>query len=182
MKIIEIFLASSIKEFTKERMAIRAFCADIEDVLDDYGYAIKLFVCEEFDPSIQAVRTQDKYNEFIRRPCEIFFSIYGKKAGEYTIEEMNVAIDTYNKYQKPVIHIGFVSNVEQYDNENLKAVYKMAIDSAIINEFEYSENSKESLTQLKLAFLTAIKKSEPEIEIEITESEVFVFGERVMVI
>lgn len=182
MKQITIFLASSISEFSKERVALRAFCADLGDILDDYDYDVKLFACEDYDKAIQSTRTQEKYNEFIKMPCDIFFNLYGTKAGKYTIEEMDVALDTYHQNQKPLIHIGFVSNIDKYDDETLHSIYKLAIDSPIVHLFNYEHHTKDSINQLKLALLNAISQAYPLLEVEIKGKEVFVFGQRVLLL
>lgn len=182
MEQITIFLASSIGEFKKERNALRAFCADLSDLLDDYGYDIEMFACETYDQSIQSIRTQEKYNEFIKKPCDIFFNLYGTKAGMYTIEEMNVALDTYSIHHKPNIYVGFVSDIENYQDETLLNIYKLANESPIVHLFDYEHDSSYNITQLKLVLLKAIQAVKPSILIEQKENALYIYNQRIMLL
>lgn len=173
MKTIKIFLASSILEFSEYRLKLVEFISDLENILDEYDIFIDLFVCEDYDASVAHGRTQEKYNDFIRQPCDIFFNLYGKKAGTYTLEELKVAIDCYNKYAVPKIYINLDN--DNLDNENLKNLHEIITQTDFIETFEFN-----SLVKLKLQALNSIKKAEPKIKITLEKDELKVFDLRLM--
>ena len=93
MNNFQIFLASSINEFKEERNEIGDFIRRIQDVLIDYDTKIKLFECEFHDNSIGLGRKQEEYNKEIGK-SQIFLMLIGKRVGQYTLEEYNVAIQS----------------------------------------------------------------------------------------
>lgn len=107
MSSYQIFLASSINEFKQYRNDIGNFIREVNDVLVDYDMRIKLFECEFSDNSIMAVRMQETYNREIPK-SEAFVMLIGKRLGEYTLEEYNVA----TKCKVPKVYVLF-HNVEQ---------------------------------------------------------------------
>ena len=93
MNNFQIFLASSINEFKEERNEIGDFIRRIQDVLIDYDTKIKLFECEFHDNSIGLGRKHEEYNKEIGK-SQIFLMLIGKRVGQYTLEEYNVAIQS----------------------------------------------------------------------------------------
>lgn len=107
MRTIKIFLASSINEFKDERNEIGDLIRRIQDKLIDKNIRIKLFECEFFDNSISNLgRKQNDYNEE-NKTSDIFIMLIGKRLGNYTKEEYEVA----SKSKKPQLNIVF-KNVE----------------------------------------------------------------------
>ena len=87
---INSFLASSINEFKYEREEIGEFYRVLQDALHD-NMDINLFECEFADNSIaKDKRKQEEYNEEIKK-SDIFIVLIGKKVGEFTLEEYEVA-------------------------------------------------------------------------------------------
>ena len=105
MKKIRIFLASSIGELRLERLAVSELIGELNDILIEEGVRIQLFMCEHHDTAIAAQGKQKEYNQFIMQPCDIFLNMYYKKAGEYTVEEFDVALETFRKHNIPRIFI-----------------------------------------------------------------------------
>lgn len=91
MKEIKIFLASSIDEFKNERNELQCFIDDVaEDFRDRYDTDIRVQRCEKVDPRYVKGRSQDEFNELIKN-SEMCIFLFFTKAGEYTIEEFEVA-------------------------------------------------------------------------------------------
>lgn len=105
MKKIKIFLASSIGELHLERLAVSELIGELNDSLIEEGIRIQLFMCEHHDTAIAAQGKQKEYNQFIMQPCDIFLNMYHKKAGEYTLEEFDVALETFRKHKSPRIYV-----------------------------------------------------------------------------
>ena len=103
MKTIKIFLASS-EELKDDRLAFGNLVRQLDDIYKKRGIHIELKVWEEMDPSLQAKRKQDEYNDVIRE-CDIFVALFHRRAGEYTREEFNVALEERIKKNIPQILI-----------------------------------------------------------------------------
>lgn len=109
MKIINIFLASSIDEFKNERNELQCFINDVaEDFRDRYDTDIRVQRCEKVDPRYVKGCSQDEFNELIKN-SEMCIFLFFKKAGEYTIEEFEVARKTFEASEngKPKIYTYF---------------------------------------------------------------------------
>lgn len=101
MKKIKIFLASSIREFEKERIAIGDIVRQIQNRIIDDGIRLDLFMCEFADNSMSNGRMQERYNDELRK-SDIFIMLIGKKAGEFTIEEYEVSKEV-NKIKRYIL-------------------------------------------------------------------------------
>lgn len=161
----QVFLASSINEFKKESNDIGDFIRTINDVLIDYDIRIKLFECEFSDNSIVLGRMQEIYNREIPK-SEAFIMLIGKRLGEYTLEEYNVA----TKCKVPRIYILF-NNVEQE---------KSVIDfQELLNNNEKSihfNNEKEIHFYISKVVEDILKE---QIDIKAQEDKLYINGEYV---
>ena len=90
MNTIKVFLASSIKEFSKERQTLMAFFQTLNNIYHERGVFLEMIICESLSHQMQNVRAQEMYNRAILE-SEYFYVIIGNQAGEYTIEEFNIA-------------------------------------------------------------------------------------------
>lgn len=101
MSDIKIFLASSIVELIHDRDAIGNYIRRVNDALRDHGsdLYVRLFLCEHENAAISALtRKQEEFNQQIRE-ADLFVTLYFNHAGSYTLEELDVAIQS----QKPEI-------------------------------------------------------------------------------
>ena len=89
MKTIKIFLASS-DELADERKRFGNLIRQLDDIFLRQGVHIQLLVWEDMDPSYNNCRKQDEYNAWIRE-SQIFVALFYTRAGQYTIEEVEVA-------------------------------------------------------------------------------------------
>lgn len=105
MEKITVFLASSIGELRMDRLALSEHTGEMNDVLIDQGERIQLFMCEHYDTAIALQGKQNEYNQFIQKPCDLFINLYHTKAGEYTIEEFDVALATQQRFGKPDMYV-----------------------------------------------------------------------------
>lgn len=105
MEKITVFLASSIGELRMDRLALSELTGELNDILIDEGERIQLFMCEHYDTAIALHGKQNEYNEFIQKPCDLFINLYHTKAGEYTIEEFDVALATRQRFGKPAMYV-----------------------------------------------------------------------------
>lgn len=99
---IKIFLASS-DELKMDRYEFGDLIRKLNDIYSKRGVEIKLIKWEDLDASYQGRRTQDTYNEIISK-CDIFMALFYRQAGRFTIEEFNVARDSYDKNSFPKVY------------------------------------------------------------------------------
>lgn len=109
MKEIKIFLASSIDEFKNERNELQCFIDDMaREFRKNYDIDIEVLRCEKVDPRYVKGRSQDEFNELIKN-SEMCIFLFFTKAGEYTVEEFEVARKAFEVSEngKPKIYTCF---------------------------------------------------------------------------
>lgn len=102
-KEIKIFFASS-EELEDDRNAFGNFIRRLGKIYDKRGIKLDLFEWEDFDSAYNNVRKQDEYNDNVRA-SDIFVAAFHKKAGKFTIEEFDVAIDEFKQNQHPKVYV-----------------------------------------------------------------------------
>lgn len=107
MKFIKIFLASSIVEFENERRQLGDFLRSLNDSYVRRGIYLELVLCEDLDNALAMERKQQEYNQQIR-DSQYFYIIFGRRAGEYTIEEFDVALEQFRQKGAPRIYTYFL--------------------------------------------------------------------------
>lgn len=145
MKEVSIFLASSIDEFKYERIDLGDFIRKITDQTIEQDIYLKFSVCEDMSNSVSKVRKQEEYNQEIRK-SDFFYVIFGKKAGGYTVEELDVAVQQFKKTEKPSVYVYtqksndnmIISEKEQAALERIK----IENDSISYREYTHIDNMK----------------------------------------
>ena len=102
MKTIKIFLASS-EELDYDRMAFGNLVRRLDDMYEKRGIRIKLFEWEDYDSAYNDKRKQDEYNEYVKQ-SDIFLALFHKKAGEFTVEEFNIASEEFKEKASPKVY------------------------------------------------------------------------------
>ena len=97
MKNITVFLASS-DELKNDRNSFHSLVASLDEIFEPRGYRIRCRRLEDFSAFSTGSRTQDDFNRIVRA-SDICICMFHRKAGEYTIEEFNQALDEYVKSQ-----------------------------------------------------------------------------------
>ena len=97
MKNITVFLASS-DELKNDRNSFHSLVASLDEIFEPRGYRIRCRRWEDFSAFCTGSCTQDDYNRIVRA-SDICICMFHRKAGEYTIEEFNQALDEYVKNQ-----------------------------------------------------------------------------------
>ena len=102
-KTFKIFLASS-DDLRKERISFGNFIRKLNKIYLGRGMSIDVFEWEDQEAFIDNRRTQDKYNDEIRK-SDLFVALFYKKAGKYTIEEFDVAMEEFGKKGYPKVFV-----------------------------------------------------------------------------
>lgn len=90
MKTIIFFIASS-SELKRERMELVDLMQDLNEVYKEKNFKLKPVLWEYMDSSMRAERKEDEYLEKLRQ-CEICLVLFWRTLGEYTVEELDVAV------------------------------------------------------------------------------------------
>lgn len=118
---INIFLASS-DELINDRNSFQALIANLDDIYEERGIRIKCKRWEEFSAFCTGERTQDQYNQVLRA-SDMCICMFHRKAGKYTVEEFNQALNEYrqnNDHPKTYVYIRALVEGE-IEEEELKA-------------------------------------------------------------
>ena len=102
MKLIKIFLASS-EEMDYDRMVFGNLVRRLNDLYERRGVRLKLFEWEDYDSAFNDQRKQDEYNERVRE-SDVFLALFHKKAGAFTVEEFDVATETFREKASPKVY------------------------------------------------------------------------------
>lgn len=126
MKTIKVFLASS-DELKEEREKFGDLIRKLDDIFIKRGIHVQLLVWEDFDPSYNNCRKQDEYNELIRE-SQIFVALFYTRAGQYTLEEVEVARTENIKRKEPKLMI-YCRNLQPGDIEEKELlVFKQELE------------------------------------------------------
>ena len=120
---INIFLASS-DELINDRNSFQALIASLDDIYEERGIRIKCKRWEDFSAHCTGERTQDDYNKVVRA-SDMCICMFHRKAGKYTIEEFNQALNEYrsnNDHPKTYVYIRALVEGE-VEEEELKAFF-----------------------------------------------------------
>ena len=92
---ITIFLASS-DELMQDRNNIDLFIRKLDDIYSFRGIRIQCMRWEDFFAFCTGTRTQDDYNKVVTK-SDICLCMFHRKAGKYTLEEFNHAMEEYKR-------------------------------------------------------------------------------------
>ena len=115
MKTIKIFLASS-EELEEDRNAFGNLIRRLDEIYEKRGIRIKLFQWEDHDAAYNNRRKQDEYNEYVRS-SDMFLALFYTVAGDFTIEEFDIATEEFRKHASPKIY-AYCKDLQPGQNES----------------------------------------------------------------
>ena len=149
MKRIDVFIASSA-ELKSERMELVDLMQDLNDELETKGVNFKPVLWEYMDSSMRAGRKEDEYLVKLRE-CEICIVLFWRTLGEYTAEELNVAVTEMQAGRLPKkVYVLFKEPADDI-SEELASFKKDIIDNKSLYPISY--NSIQLLRKHVEAFL-----------------------------
>lgn len=149
MKIIKIFLGSSIIEFKDLRNSLSSFIDDLNRRFEkSHDFSLKLFRCD--DGSQNPYITKDGTQCDIDRnviDSDICLFIFGEKLGEFTKGEFDLAFKKYseNGNNFPKIAVYFKKNIRS-DNDVVNFKNSLGKDM----KYYYTEFDKDSIIKLSI--------------------------------
>lgn len=106
MKYIKLFLASSAVEFEQERNELGSYIRMLNDIYAKRGIYFELTIWDNLPDAVAKDRKQEECNQEIR-DSQYFYVLFGRDAGEDTIQEFNVALEQFRKSGAPRIYTYF---------------------------------------------------------------------------
>lgn len=116
MKEIKVFLASS-EELMNERKEIADLILNLNEIYSEKDITIRLIKWEYLGKTYNGVRKQEEYNQAVRS-CDIFLGLFYTKAGEFSVEEFDIAIEQYNKSRQTPMILVFLKDLTPTDIED----------------------------------------------------------------
>lgn len=163
LRIIKIFLASSITELKAERDKLCEYLAgaDIQNMFLQDKVIIQLVRSEDITFGTEGDRPQEILNQRLRE-CDISLFLFKSKAGERTREELEVA-KTLQKNKKHTICV-YCKNVQGEErSEELKSILNR------LDKEGPDWNVFENVGDVKASFLKGLLKYEHKLLVEIGE-------------
>lgn len=176
MKFIKIFLASSIIEFKHEREEFGTFIRRLNNIYAKRDIYFELVVCEDVARELHNRRMQDIYNDEIRE-SRYFYIIVGRKLGERSLEEFDVALDSFVSSGVPKIMTYFY---ELADADNYSDSVKSFMER-LDKDLGHDYNLFSHFDSIKLDFLMSMHQ-DPELgaDISFADGEAALDGVNVM--
>ncbi len=163
-KIIKIFIASSISEFREEREKLGFFISGINNKFIERGIYCKMEFCENEEQAMSgSARKQDDYNALIK-DADAVFVLFFKKAGSYTLEELEFAHKCFVENGKPRVYTYF----KNFDEAALTDEARVAYD-IIVNKHQHFFSTFENIATVELDILRTMFDITSEPSLKITE-------------
>ena len=100
---IKIFFASS-DEMQNDRDAFGNFIRRLGKIYECRGITLELFEWRDCDAAYKDERKQKEYNEHVKS-SDMFVAAFHKKAGRYTLEEFDIAVEEFRQKSSPKVYV-----------------------------------------------------------------------------
>lgn len=154
MKKIKIFIGSSVdkREFELEREKLGSFINGLNRQLIDRGIYVDFYDCETVSNKMTAEGSQRQHDDYIEKEADATFFMFFKKAGEFTLHELEIAHKTLLAQKRPDIFTYF--KVVGDDIEETEQI-KKAVD-VIANSYGHYFSKFSDVDTIKLGMLQYI--------------------------
>ena len=146
MKTIDFFMASSA-ELKLERMELVDLLQDLSEETEERGIRLKPVLWEFMDSSMRAERKEDEYLERLRQ-CEICLVMFWRTLGEYTVEELDVAVAEKQAGRNPKLVL---------------LLFKEPADDMSLELFAFKENYSKNCPNIPYRVFTNTKALREEV-------------------
>lgn len=171
MKKIKIFIGSSIDDLAYERRDLVSFIAELNNKYIDRGIYIEPYICEEKSNEMRPEGSQKAHDDYIENDADAMIFMFFKKAGKYTLRELQIAKDTLeSKDKKSHVFIYFKTiNNEVADTSEIKD----AIDK-IAGEYAHYYKKFSEADTIKLELLQYLSDALGEESLAIHNGKVYI--------
>ena len=157
MNTIRIFIASS-SELYQDRVEFREFLSIENDRLHKKGVYLELVQWENFLDSVSQTRLQDEYNEELKK-SSIVICLFFTKAGKYTQEEFDTALQYFKETGKPIIYTYFKTGAPEPDPGDQQG-QELAKFKKRLGDIGHFYTSYKSIEDLKYQFRKQLDRLE----------------------
>ena len=175
-KIINIFIGSSINDFSEARHELVGYIYSLSDDFESrYGIRIRPLLCEYTDPAKRREGTkQEDYDDLIRQ-SEMSFFLFFTRAGEFSVGEYELACRLLQEYGKPKVYIYFKNVPEGTTVDESLRQFMASVDR------DHYHGTFDSIDTIKLRILENLKFQEfEELPIEVRDGKVYAGGVHVL--
>ena len=131
---------------------------------------------EGFDASVSALRKQSDYNEAVR-DSDMFLALFHTKAGEFTLEEFEVALAEFSKSKvKPKIYTYFKELENGQTEESSLVEFKKKLMDEIGHYYCRYGNPDTMMLHFVLQIKVLDLDAAPEVKVE--DSQVTIDGKK----
>lgn len=171
MRKIKIFIGSSIDDLAYERRDLVSFIAELNNKYIDRGIYIEPYICEEKSNEMRPEGSQKVHDEYIENDADAMIFMFFKKAGKYTLRELQIAKHTLtSKTKKSHVFIYFKTiNNEVADTSEIK----VAIDK-IAGEYAHYYKKFSEADTIKLELLQYLSDALGENSLTIHNDKVYI--------
>ena len=155
MNTIKIFIASS-SELVQDRKDFREFLSLENDRLHARNTYYELVQWEHFLDAISDTRLQDEYNETVKT-ADIVICLFYTRAGKYTQEEFDVALNQFKETGSPLIYTYFKTGAPEADPSDQNAIDLKNFKDRL-SEIGHFYTSYENIHDLKFQFLKQLER------------------------
>ncbi len=170
MRKIKVFIGSSIDDLAYERRDLVSFIAELNNKYIDRGIYIEPYICEEKSNEMRPEGSQKIHDKYIEDDADAMVFMFFKKAGKYTLRELQIAKDTLaSKDKKSHVFIYFkTENNAVADTTEIKE----AIDKIAGEYAHYYKRFSESDT-IKLELLQYLTEVLGEESLSICDGKIY---------
>ena len=113
MKKEDIFIASSINDLGDDRLYLHGDLGEInkEYVCSGKDIYFRFVFCEDAGGEVKYDGSQEELNERIKASA-VTVVIFNEKVGKYTVEELEIALETQKNTGRPFVFLYFKKNAE----------------------------------------------------------------------
>lgn len=159
MKTVRVFIGSSIVDLEFERMALMSYIQTLNNKLHERGAFIEGYACEETSNAMCNGGSQMPHNEYIAHKCDIAIFMFYRKAGEFTLKELELARQAFIEKGKPNIYVFFkTENDTPVENDEIRRTLEL-----VVNEYGHYYKLFDDVNDIKLQLLYCLKELLPEL-------------------
>ena len=143
LKTIRVFIASSVDDFTQERMELGDFIQTLNLAYEPQGFHIEWNKPENMSREFMPEGSQAAYDKKIKE-CDYFFLLVGRTVGEYTLQEFDLAQKERKQKKYPKIYAFFLLKGGAFPSDTVMNLQKR------LRELKYYVTVYSNIDQVKL--------------------------------
>ena len=167
---IRFFLGSSIVDLECERFNLNSFITKLRNKLK----SIEGYLCEETPNVMCDGGSQMQHDNYIRDKADAAIFMFFKKAGKYTLKELEIAREAFLKKGKPQVYVFFKTEDKAPDeSEDIQRVVRL-----VKEEYGFDYQVYKHPGTIKLQILKIIAEKMPGVpEIKVKDGTVYIGGD-----